>query len=71
MYIINSLKTPENFLASSIFNNLQNYVPPKINDLQTFPEFSVNSVTYMFLRVGFQIILIKRVCYSQNGQNVK
>jgi len=29
-------------LASNIFNDLQKHAQPKINDLQTFPEFSVN-----------------------------
>jgi hypothetical protein len=35
-----TLKTPENFLASNKFNELHGYAPPKINDLQTFLEFS-------------------------------
>jgi hypothetical protein len=39
------LKTPENFLASNIFNDLQKLAQPKINDLQTFPEFSVQYET--------------------------
>jgi hypothetical protein len=35
------LKTPENFLASNKINDLRGDASPKINDLQTFPEFSV------------------------------
>ncbi|MDM8548200.1 hypothetical protein QUF61_17050 [Candidatus Venteria ishoeyi] len=35
------LKTPKNFFASNKINGLCGYVPPKINDLRTFPEFSV------------------------------
>jgi hypothetical protein len=35
------LKIPEKFLAFNIFNNLQKQAQPKINGLQTFPEFTV------------------------------
>jgi nucleoside phosphorylase len=45
--LIQLLKTPENFLASDKFNDLRGNdlrgdASPKINDLQTFPEFSVD-----------------------------
>ena len=35
------LKTPENFFAYKKINDLGGDAPHKINDLQTFPEFSV------------------------------
>ena len=34
------LKTPENFFTYKKINDLGGDAPPKINDLQTFPEFS-------------------------------
>ncbi|RKZ80544.1 MAG: hypothetical protein DRR19_23435 [Candidatus Parabeggiatoa sp. nov. 1] len=39
---LSPLKAPEKFFASNIFNDLQKYAQQKINDLQTFPEFSVS-----------------------------
>ena len=35
-------------MASNIFNDLQKYAQQKINDLQTFPEFSVFTKAYDF-----------------------
>jgi len=38
--LLKILKTPENFFTYKKINDLGGDAPPKINDLQTFPEFS-------------------------------
>jgi len=60
------LKTPENFFASNEFNGLRGDAPPKINDLQTFPEFSGRKV----LLYTIPVVMFFFGCQTSNASEI-